>query len=112
MKTLIAKKLIVTIQETEDCDTLSSNSRVFQIECWEFPNKLLLMYDGYDANCFVLNKDKISLDSHQKIQCIEETSETFSYTALLFAEVLKDATLSYGYDDSIKKGWELIKTSR
>jgi hypothetical protein len=73
MKTLIAKKLIVTAQEIGDCNPKYST---YQFPVWEFSNGAILVPGETTNDWFFDGRNEIEPNGTAIVAEIEETDET------------------------------------
>lgn len=107
MTALTVKTLEVTAQEEN-----GTESNQYKFLAYEFPNGLIQCNSDYSNDWYFCNREEIQPNGMAYIVEVKELDKTCEWELLDLAKSLAGSSNEFSYDDSIKKGWELIKSSR
>ncbi len=83
-----------------------------QYPVYELESGLILVSSDITNDWFFCSQNEIVGNGYDVFEYCEETGETVEFTLYELAQSLAGSTNEFCYDEAIKKGWDLIKSSR
>jgi hypothetical protein len=102
---LTAQKLIVT------CQSIKYPDQYF-LECWEFPNGLILLDNESLPYIFFENRESIVAYDGDYVVSTEVSNpmHLFAFTPYILSPLLEEAYREFGDSKAINLGWELVNS--